>query len=106
MSFDRVRLEGKCCACGGSLKYSKYLNGVTLDKQASWKNPVWGNVLVEGSSGRAVAFVCDQCLDEKRRVRFAVEFGKNGGIVYHPVGGLESVPSISEEDIRFGEKRR
>ena len=91
MSIESEIRKINCCACGGSLKDSKHINGICLNKKAAWVFPVWGNVLVKDSHGRATAFVCDQCLENKATPKFAVEFRKDGGAIYHPVEDLESV---------------
>lgn len=68
----------------------------------TWKDPSWGNVLVPGSGGRAVFFVCDKCQEASERggdpgdVKFAVEV-KDGQVILHPVEELEDVPAISRE---------
>lgn len=90
-----------CGACRKSLKASKYLNGVTLDRKARWEFPIWGNILIPGCEGRAVAYVCDLCIDTAREkdlpipVNFAVEIGDNSSWAkYHLISGLVKVPPV------------
>ena len=81
----------KCCYCGGSLKNSR-INMVCLMKEARWKYPCWGNVLLK-VWGFASAVLCDKCVKEERKPKYAVEWDKNRGVVkYHPVKDLVDVP--------------
>jgi len=62
---EKIKKYVRCCACGGSLESSKFINGVTLNKLATWKHLTWGNVLVvdKYSEPRATAILCDNCVD-------------------------------------------
>lgn len=103
---DWIRENVKCCACGAKLTTSKYINGICLDKKATWKNNTWGNVLVEGSSGRAIAFVCDECVKKKVLPKYAVEWNDDQSEArYHPVEDLEDVPEITKEQVIEGERK-
>ena len=98
--------EGKCCACEGTMASSRHLNMVSLNKRTTWEYPSWGNVLVDGSHGRAVAIICDRCVVKGRpkKAKFALE--RTGGrFVYHPVEELEDVPEITEAQVATGERR-
>jgi hypothetical protein len=116
--FDWLKIHGKCCSCEGTLKNSKFLNMVTLNKKAKWNFPTWGNVLIEGSGGRAVAIVCDKCIAKARRqgfhVKFAVEILSRirrkrkpiyTDIKYHPLEELEDTFVITEEMIAEAERK-
>jgi len=88
---DWIRKNVKCCACGASLKNSKYINGVLLERKARWKTNTWGNFIV-GLSGYAVAIVCDECVKKKAKPKFAVEWSDDKKEVrYHPVEELEPI---------------
>ena len=70
------------------------------------RSPPGGNILVEGSHGRAVAIICDRCVVKGRpkRAKFALE--RTGGtFVYHPVEELEDAPEITEAQAVAGERR-
>ena len=99
MKEDLIRSFIKCCSCRGSLKNSKHINGVTLDKLATWKYPIWGNVLSGDRRPRAIGFVCDQCIQVKAPVKYAVEWDPyfHGPIKYHPVSELKDLPEIKLE---------
>lgn len=83
-----------CCACGDSLKESPHISGICLDREAYWKFPIWGNVFVEDGISRAVAFVCDTCISQKKKPSKAIEFGQAGAIIYHAVDSLPESPRI------------
>lgn len=88
MSTDELKAQGKCCACEAELKHSIHLNMVQLQRQASWKFPVWGHIL-NGQQNMALAFICDPCYDSgEPTIKFAVEQDDNG-IKYHPIEKLE-----------------
>ena len=119
---DEVLASGKCCACEGILKDSKHLNMVTLDKIANWEFPTWGNVLAKREEDRkgvrAVAIICDDCVENKTVIKFAIEveimlgvdFGGDDPqkaeaitetvIRYHDVTTLKDMPPITEKDLR------
>ena len=84
----RLFRKARCRACGG--KIGRVINLFMLDRKATWKYPTAGNVLT-GESGRAMAILCDQCLDTGAVIREALEF-KDSKPVYHPVGDLEEMP--------------
>ena len=87
-----IREKVKCCACGGSLKGSQQINLMCLMKEAEWEYPCWGNFLLR-VHGFASAVLCDKCVKENKKVKFAVEWDKNHEIVkYHPVKDLVDVP--------------
>jgi len=93
MSNDKtIRARVKCCFCGGSLENSKHVNVVCLMKEARWRFPVWGNVLL-GVTSFASAILCDKCVEEKKEPKFAVEWTQNLTVVkYHSVEELKDVP--------------
>jgi hypothetical protein len=104
--LEQMKREGKCGACEGTMKDSKHLNIVALDKAAAWANPSWGNILVPGSHGRAVGVVCDRCVVKGRPkpVKFALE-RTDGKLIYHPVEELKDVAEITEAQVEEGERR-
>lgn len=95
-----------CCSCEGSLQSSRYLNMVGLLKQATWKYPVYGNILVykKYPINRAAAILCDRCIDENRQARFAVEWNQEKThVTYHRVEELKDLPPIPDEEIAKAE---
>jgi len=86
---DFIRKRVRCCACGQPLSKG-YINCVALPKKASWKFPAWGNV-ISGVDHGALAIVCDRCIEEGRKPRYAVEFSEDGRVVYHDVVDLEDL---------------
>ncbi|MFB0544062.1 MAG: hypothetical protein ACETVR_04700 [Candidatus Bathyarchaeia archaeon] len=112
--WDKLLHErGLCCVCGGSLRDSEYINFVQLNKYAKWKYPAYGNILARDpdkkEAKRAMAVLCDRCIEEKRDPRLAVEFRGEGEIMYHPLLLLEDAEPITAEDLEepalvFGEE--
>lgn len=96
----------RCCSCEKPMKRSAYINMVTLQKEATWKYPAWGNILVAHKypTNRATAILCDRCIDEKRTPKYAVEWD-NGRtrVTYHKVEELCDLPPIPEDEIRRAE---
>ena len=104
----KVRKNVKCCACGGSLKSSKFINGICLNKLADWKHPVWGNVLVKDKypEPRAISILCDHCIEDKRQPTYAVEWSDDySKVTYHRVEDLKDLPEISKEDLLEAEAK-
>lgn len=61
-------------------------------KEAEWKFPAWGNILL-GVFGFASAVLCDNCVKEGKKPKFAVEWAEDLSIVkYHLVEQLRDVP--------------
>jgi len=91
-SEEQIRRKVKCCACGGSLEKSRRINLVCLMKIAEWSYPCWGNLLLR-VWGLASAVLCDNCVKEKKKPKYAVEWNDDLSVVkYHPVESLEDVP--------------
>jgi hypothetical protein len=91
-----VRAKVKCCACEGSLKDSPHINGINLNKRATWKFPVWSNVLIKDQVPRAVALICDTCLEKKHKIKLAIEWtDKFTTIRYHLISELEDLAPIT-----------
>ncbi len=72
---------------------SQHLNMIALRHFAKWEYPTIGNVLT-GQSGRAVAVVCDGCIERPRDISFAVET-RGDEILYHLVTELEQMPEVT-----------
>ena len=103
MEVDRwIKANVRCCSCRGSLQVSRHINGVCLDKLATWEIPRWGNILVIGKypMNRASAILCDRCIREHREIKYAVEWDNERTYVrYHKVEDLKDLPRISEEEV-------
>lgn len=96
--FD-LKTKLKCCACEGSLHNSKRLNMFFLMKIAKWPFPTWGNALLH-VHGFAEACICDDCLNEHKMAKFAVEWDINHkNIKYHPIEQLKDIPEYLREMI-------
>jgi len=105
---EKIKQNVKCCACGGSLQNSKFVNGVCLDKLATWEHPIWGNILVKDKypEPRATAVLCDDCIRKKRKAKFAVEWNKDySQVKYHKVEDLKDLPEIREANVREAESK-
>src|SRR5438552_5703732 len=88
-SVSIIEEKGRCGACGKPFLGDR-LNLVTLDRKATWEYPTSGNVLT-GESGRAVAILCDGCVEDKVAIQEAMEL-RDDGLVYHPLAELETLP--------------
>jgi len=107
-----IRRSIKCCACGGTLETSRYINVVGLKKLATWKFPVIGHIDIPGYKPRATAIICDECVQNNEEVRFCIEWQESlykepHRVTYHDVDTLEDIDK-SEELMKcyFGRKFR
>lgn len=96
--MEQICQRGQCCVCEQPLRHSAHANLVELDRQASWSYPVAGNVYYRHLPPRAVAFVCDGCLDAAELrgsfdppIKYAIQID-GPHIVYHPVSSLPELP--------------
>ena len=95
-----IKKYGKCCSCEGSLKKSRFINGIMLNKLATWDYPTWGNILLGIPANRASAIVCDTCLEQGKKPKYAIEWDQEDNVVkYHKVGDLRDVRAITPEDV-------
>lgn len=103
-----VRDNIKCCACGGTLEASSCINVVELEKVATWKFPVFGQVDIPDYEPRAMAIVCDECMRNKVKIQRCIEWeGLPYLIKYHDVECLkDSKKSVSQMDYYFGKLYR
>lgn len=102
-----IRKNGKCCACEGSLASSSMINMGQMDRLATWKHPIAGNVLSSDKRPRAVAIVCDTCFDDiaemgekgGEKIKLAIEWNpEEKRIVYHKVEDLEKLPPLKPDE--------
>lgn len=103
-----ARKHVKCCACGCKLDTSEVLNICATKKAASWLFPVCGNLERPGYLPRAVAFVCEECMNNKVKIRHVVEWkGLSGLVTYHDIDSLEDADVImSKIQYYFGKQFR
>jgi hypothetical protein len=110
MNVERwIKRNVKCCSCGEPLKNSRHINIIALDMLAEWRNPVWGNILVKDRhpEPRALAIICDNCLEKRIFPVYAVEWDMEKNIVkYHPIKDLKPLPPITEEEIAEAEQKK
>jgi len=88
------------------MKKSRHINFIALDKLATWKHPVWGNILLreEYPENRALAIICDDCLKGNKEPKYAVEWDENyEKITYHPINELKDLPPINQEKFQDGQ---
>jgi len=105
---DWARKNVKCCACGGKMETSKFINLVGLEKLATWKFPVFGQIDIPDYKPRAAAIVCDECKQKKEKIRYCIEFeGSLYQVKYREVDSLED-GNKSEGQMKyyFGKKFR
>ena len=103
--FDNfIRKNVECCACGGTLEKSGNINIVELKKRATWKFPGFGHIDVPGYESRAMAVVCDECIQNKVKIKRCIEWeGTPYQVKYHDVDHLEdSSKSASQMNYYFG----
>lgn len=97
--LDLIRAKMSCCACEGTLKTSRYVNLVQLDRQAMWKHPIAGNVFDPDKRPRAVAVLCDACIARNAEAKLAVEWDEETETAkYHAVGELQQLPPLRGEE--------
>lgn len=97
--FAMMLREAKCCACGNPMNISPCLNFVSLDKKATWKKPVWDNLLLKPSYPRiprAIAVQCDECIENNRHAIEVIEI-EGEEIRYHKVSDLEDAFVITPD---------
>lgn len=91
------------------MKDSPHINGICLDREATWEYPTWGNILVRDKypEPRATGIICDRCLREgidKRPVKFAIEWNREEKkLIYHKVESLKRLPEIRPEEVMEAE---
>ncbi len=92
----------RCCSCNKPMKESKNVNGILLNKLATWEYPTWDNLLLKEGIPRikcAAAVVCDDCVEKKKMPQVAIEIrGKN--VIYHDILTLEDVFEIKENMLK------
>lgn len=100
---DWARKNIECCACGGSLETSEFINVVELKKVAIWKFPVFGHIDVPDYEPRALAIICDECRQNKVKIQRCIEWeGTPYQVKYHDVDGLKDCNGMSQIDYYFG----
>jgi hypothetical protein len=85
--FEKQMMKEKCCACNCIIgENGENINIVQLPRIATWKYPVGGNILT-GARDRAVAVVCNVCIENNAPINYAIRFdGKK--IVRVPIDNL------------------
>ena len=81
---------------------------MALDKLATWKWPVWGNVLLLNKypMNRAIAILCDKCIEKNRKPKYAVEWDmKHNSVKYHLIKNLKDLPPIPPEEALTAEAK-
>lgn len=93
MDVDWGKKNIKCCACGGTLETSRFINLVETNRLPTWKYPVAGNVCVPCYVPRAIAIVCDECIQNKAEIQRCIEWeeGSPYKIIYHEIESLEEI---------------
>lgn len=90
MDFEYL-INEKCCACGKTLKENgEHVNGVILDKYADWTYPTAKNIIT-GEKGRALSIVCDQCIEKRAVVKYAIKI-EGEKVEYMLINTLEDIP--------------
>jgi len=91
-SEEWIRDKVECCCCGESMRNSKHLNFVQTGKRATWKYPATGNILTKQPCVEAMAILCDDCIDKRKKPLFAVEWdNEHTTVEYHPIAALEEL---------------
>lgn len=82
------------------METSRYINLVEIPRRPTWKFPIMGNVCVPGYVHRAVAIVCDECLENKKEIRRCIEWedGSPYKIIYHEIESLEEIKKEVDQD--------
>lgn len=103
-----IKRNIRCCACGQPMSNSEHVNGICLDKEATWDFPSGNNILVvdKHTEKRAAAIICDDCVEKKRKIKYAVGWDQNhSNVKYYPVEQLKDLPPITEEEVRQAAQR-
>jgi len=110
-ALKKIIDEGHCCICGGPLKGS-YANLVTVLKKAPWSFPIWSNIFTPEMGNRAMAIVCDNCVNEETGISLAnptevIEIQVNDDyiFIYHDINTLEDAEPITEGMVESGQQR-
>lgn len=98
-NFERkIRQNIECCACHVPMCESEHINFASLPKLATWKHPVAGNALAEDKWPRAIAVLCDKCIEKNSKPKFAVEFRKDAAdVIYHDIYTLDDLSPLFPE---------
>lgn len=97
--FELLLRDAKCCACGNPMNISPCLNFVSLNKKATWKKPVWDNLLLKPvypRVPRAIAVLCNECIENYRHAIEVIEL-EGEEIRYHKVSDLEDAFVINPD---------
>lgn len=97
--FEMLLREAKCCACGNPMSISPHLNFVSLNKKATWKKPIWDNLMLKPvypRIPRAIAVQCDECIENNRQTIEVIEIDGEE-IRYHKVADLEDAFEITPD---------
>lgn len=98
LDLEAIATTVRCCACSGALTLP--LNVFQLQAVAHWPHPHAFSIegdLQMSDKPRAMAFVCQGCVDHSTPVKFAVEWllADDGTsiaeVCYHAIDGLEKI---------------
>ena len=105
---DWARANVKCCACGGRLDTGEVLNVCVTKKVATWIFPVCGSLERPDYPPKAVAMLCDECVKNKVKIRYVVEWeGTPYQVKYHDIDSLEDEDVVmSKIKYYFGQEIR
>ena len=98
--LDRFLLDLPCCACLKPIRDNgKHINNICLDRlieewvarELNWY-PYWSNFFYFEFKG-AMSIICDQCLEEKREILFAIRIDtRNKVAYYYDVNKFKKIP--------------
>lgn len=105
---DWAKKNIECCACGGSMETSRFINVVETKKLATWKFPVFGHIDIPDYEPRALAIVCDECIKNKAKIQRCIEWEGSPYLVkYHDIEELEDAKkNVSQMNYYFGKLYR
>lgn len=69
---------------------------------------MWGNVLLLNKypMNRAIAILCDKCIEKNRKPKYAVEWDmKHNSVKYHLIKNLKDLPPIPPEEALTAEAK-
>ena len=101
---DWAKKNIKCCAYGGSLETSRFINVIETKKLATWNFPVFGHIDIPDYEPRALAIVCDECIQNREKIRRCIEWEGSPYLVkYHDLDELEDAKkNMSQMNYYFG----
>lgn len=89
---NQILKKAKCCVCEVDMIDSAHCNVMELPYVATWDYPRMRNLFSPDKTYHAVACICDNCIQAGKAltgIRWALQFTKDGEIIYLDIQKLE-----------------